>query len=180
MNKIRLFAAYNYISAQQKKITSFLFRQRYALLVILSILFFSSTLFQMSVDYFIYTDKRLFAYVDQEVVDAANWLKSIDKDKIIFNSAENVINILPAYSGRKVYVGHGVETPFFRQKQIEVDWFFSVNRDEGIEKDFLGKRGIDYIFYGDSERRLGDYDPSSKAYLEEVYSNDLVQIYQIL
>ncbi len=176
---IAIFGLYDLLNQQKNRWTKFLFKQRYTLLTILIFFLIISNLFQLAADFFIYTNQREFAYLDQEVVSAANWLKSIDEDKIIFNSANNVINVIPAYAGRKVYVGHGVETPNFKQKQQEVNWFFQTNRPAEVERNFLAKRNISYIFYSESEKKLGDYNPAEKAYLKEVYSNPKVKIYQV-
>ena len=162
LTTIGLFGLYLLINKRENKFTKFLFSQRYILLLILVGLLPLSNLFQIAVDSYIYLDHRetSFAYLDKKVVEAASWLKTIPNDKIIFNSAENVINILPAFSGRTVYVGHGVETP--------------------NERRFLIKRNISYIFYSDNEKNIGDYDPEDKSYLKEVYSNSAVKIYQVL
>src|SRR3989344_1154207 len=169
LTTIGLFGLYLLINKRENKFTKFLFSQRYILLLILVGLLPLSNLFQIAVDSYIYLDHRetSFAYLDKKVVEAASWLKTIPNDKIIFNSAENVINILPAFSGRTVYVGHGVETPNFRYKQKEVDWFFTKNRLDEIERRFLIKRNISYIFYSDNEKNIGDYDPEDKSYLKE-------------
>ena len=179
---IGLFSLYTLINKRENRLTEFLFNQRYLLLLFLIIFLPLSNLFQIAVDSFLYSDRResSFAYLEKEAVEAATWLKTIPRDKIIFNSANNVINFIPAFSGRTVYVGHGVETPFFGEKQKEVDWFFAKNRPEEIERNFLIKRNIDYIFYSDDERKLGDYNPENKSYLKEVYSNPKVKIYQVL
>lgn len=180
LTTISLFSLYRLIKKQNTSLTKFLYSQRYALMFILTLFLISSNVFQLAVDSFIYRNQREVSYLDQEVVSAAGWLKSVDEEAIIFNSARRFINIVPAYSGRKVYVGHGVETPFFAQKQEEVNWFFRQDRAEEIEINFLTKRQIDYIFYSQVEKELGTYSPATKLYLKEVYSNSQVSIYQVL
>ncbi len=180
LTTVGFFGIYSGIKQRQTKLTKIIFSQRYALVILLVALFISSNLFQIAADVTIYREKMEFAYLDQEIVAAAKWLKSVGEDKIIFNSAGNVINIVPAYSGRRVYVGHGVETAFFALKQQEVDWFFQKNRSETLEQSFLAKRNISYIFYSETERRIGSYTPQNKSYLKAVYSNKKVQIYQVL
>ena len=169
-----LFAAYKLMSEKKSQFLEL----RYTILIILILGLVSSNIFALAADLFIYSSQRGLAYLDQATVEAAVWLESVPADKIIFNSADNIINIIPAYAGRRVYAGHGVETPNFGQKQLEVNWFFSQNRPEEIEKKFLAKRKIDYIFYGPAEKSLGQYDPDIKSYLREVYSNSSVEIYE--
>ncbi len=179
LTTIGLFGIYYIIKDKKNKLTVIAYNQRYLLLFILLVFFMASNIFSISVDLFIYfnKDENSYAYIDNDVVDAARWLKLTPFGSIIFNSANSIINIIPAYSGRKVYVGHGVETPFFSIKQQEVDWFFLKNRSEEIESAFLKKRNINYIFYSNLEKKIGKYNPDNKSYLKKVYSNKKVNIY---
>lgn len=126
-----------------------------------------------------YTNHLNLSYLEQSKVVAARWLEQVPEG-VVLNTAANIINVLPAFANQRVYVGHGVETPFFNFKQGEVNWFFETNRPDETEKSFLTQRGITLIYYGPDERALGDYDPSSKTYLQEVYRNSEVIIYQVL
>lgn len=180
LSTISLLIFYNVITKQKTAITKFLFNQRYLIVLFLVFLLLTSNLFQMSADIFIYSSQRELSYLDQELIDAIRWLKNTKDTSVIYNSANNFINIIPAYSGRSVYVGHGVETPLFAQKQFEVNWFFGKNRTEQSEINYLNNRSIDYIFYGPSEKEIGEYDPNIKSYLSEVYKNTTVTIYEVL
>jgi hypothetical protein len=177
---IGILGVYQLIKNQKNQFTSIIFKQRYALAFILFLFLAGSNLFQLAADFYIYSTKTPLAYLDQNLVSAAAWLKNVESDKVIFNSAQNIINIIPAYSGRTVYVGHGVETVNFKSKQDEVDWFFKQNRPSEVEKNFLSQRGINYLFFGPAERRIGTYDPDNKSYLKAVYHNSQVSIYQVL
>ena len=173
------YQIYEWSKAAQSKLARFIYRQRYGLLVLSGLMLVTSNVFQLAVDWYMYTDDRQLSYLEQDLVDAATWLDQA-AGEVVFNSAADIINIVPAYSGKKVYVGHGVETPFFGMKQLEVNWFFRTNRAAAIEKQFLNQRHVDLIFYGPEERRLGDYAPDTKDYLKEVYRNSQVIIYQVL
>ncbi|MFA6215803.1 MAG: hypothetical protein WC768_04515 [Patescibacteria group bacterium] len=177
---VGLFAAYNSAKQQKTKLSKFIFSWRYVALFILIFLFSGSNIFALATDFFIYRNGLTYSYLDKDVVAAASWLKNIPPDKVIFNSADYIINILPAFSSRKVYVGHGVETPSFGRKQLEVNLFFQRNREPEVERDFLLKRNTGYIFYSISEKELGSYNPDVKAYLKKVFENPQVKIYQVL
>ncbi|MBI3290902.1 hypothetical protein HYZ76_01310, partial [Candidatus Falkowbacteria bacterium] len=180
LTAVALFFIYSQIKQQNTALKKFLFSQRYAVLMILVVLFTASNFFLLAVDGYIYFSRREMSYIDKSYIEAAEWLKKVPADAIIFNSSRTFVNPVPAYSGRTVYVGHGVETPFFRQKENEVKWFFNRNRSEDIELVFLKKRNIDYIFYTPAERALGDYQPENKSYLNEVFGNQAVKIYAVL
>lgn len=171
---------YHYFKNSDTSFKKFIWGNRYVVIMALVTLMISSNLFQVATDFFMYKDQRLFTYVDKSYVEAAYWLRDQGLDHKVFNSSENIINLLPAYSLNQVYVGHGVETPSFRQKQLEVEDFFVTNRSEDFEQAFLRDRGIDTIFYSNKEKILGDYNPESKSYLSKIYSNDKVSIYKVL
>jgi len=176
---IGLFSLNRWLCCRSGKLAQVLFFRRLIFSVV-GCLLVSSSLFLFAVDLLIYRNQSPLAYVDQSVIAAIQWFKTIDSDKIIFNADDRGVNLIPAYAGRRVYVGHGVETPDYLAKQQAVTWFFSRNRSEMTEKSFLLKRQISYVFYGPLEKSLGSYDPESKAYLKKVYANNLVQIYQVL
>ena len=171
---------YSLVLTRKNRLSKILFNQRFSTLFLLIFLFSGSIIFSLVADFYIYNQALDISYVDKRVIGAAAWLKTIGRDEIIFNAADNKVNIVPAFSGRRVYVGHGVETLNFSFKNREVAWFFQKNRDQESEKKYLKKRGIDYIFYSDLERGLGSYNPGEKNYLNEVYSNSSVKIYEVL
>jgi len=155
---------------------------RFLVLIFLFLFLFlaGSNLTVIVLDLYIFQDQRFLSYLDNQQVEAMKWFKDkTDKQSVIL-AQETVANLIPAYSGRRVYIGHGVETPFYRQKKQEVSWFFKDNWHDQGKKNWLNKRKIDYIFYSDWEKKLGDFNPGQKAYLKEVYSNSLVKIYQVL
>ncbi len=139
-----------------------------------------ATLFQIASQVYIYFDHRGIAYVDEDIVAAADFLHSLDQEIVVFNSSSSLINILPAYSGKTVYVGHGVETPFFQERQEEVAWFFSRNREVQRDLDFLHRNNITHLFWGPAEQSLGEYLPANKEYLELIYQSDEVFVYKVL
>ena len=147
----------------------------------LIILLSGSTFFQLAADTLIYTIHRQPAYLPRDLVDAATWLRSVDAATVILSYYdEGIVNIIPAYAARTVYVGHRVETVNVAAKSREVEWFFNRDRLAAVEATFLKKRNIGYLFFGPAERALGIFNPADKPYLREVFSNQTVSIYQVL
>jgi len=138
-----------------------------------------SNLLLISGDLYIYQNRKGFTYIEKDLIQAMDFLKNKKENFVVFNTSQNIVNIVPAFTGKTVYTGHGVETISFFEKQKEVDWFFRINRLESIEKDYLLKRRIGYIFYTDQEQRLGEYNPQAKDYLRLVFENSKVKIYQV-
>ena len=70
LTTIVFFAFYHWLKRQKNQFSRFLFNQRYTLLIILAILLIGSNLFQLATDFFIYTNRREFSYLDNEVIAA--------------------------------------------------------------------------------------------------------------
>jgi len=151
------------------------------ILVLLFVLLFLVTpLSQVAIDVMIYNNARVESYLSLNQFEAIQWLKSnINNDEVTL-SRNTTGNYIPAFSGKNVYIGHKVETISYSIKLMETEWFFKDNKNEQIERDFLEKRNIDYIFFGPNEFILGSYDPNIKQYLHPVYSNVEVTIYKVL
>jgi len=152
-----------------------------AVLFFLFLLVFMTTIIsQISIDLFLYSKGEQPSYIRIEEFQALNWLKeNIKLNEVILAHRDNG-NIIPAFSGQRVYLGHEVETIYVKEKKEEVKWFFKENRSLQTETTFLKKRNINYIYYSQEEKSLGQYNPESKPYLEVVFGNDQVIIYQVL
>jgi len=168
-----------YVAPRQDRRAEKIYQNREWLVILGLVLLVSSNLFALAADVSIYQRASTISYLEADQVAAASWLKAIPAEAVVLATADDIVSFIPAYSGRRVYVGHGVETVDWRQKQDEVKWFFAANRPQATERNFLLSRNISYIFYGAWESRLGDYQPAGKSYLTEVYANDGVKIYQV-
>lgn len=176
---IALVEIWQRISQQNNKFKKIIFSQRYLVLMFIIFLLTASNLFAVAADLYMYYSRKEFVYVNKENISAMEYLKNINDGQVVLNTAEKIVNIIPAYSGQTIYVGHGVETLSFFGKQNEVEWFFQDNRDQNIELEFLNKRNIGYIYYSDLEKELGRYNPEIKPYLELIYSNSKVKIFKL-
>lgn len=173
---ILTMVAFFYIYNLKKEII----KKRLAEIIILGILvFLPSTLFALAADIMVFSQYRELSYLDKDTYSAFLWLKNNTPEKSIIFSDVKTGNVLPAYSLRTSYVGHAVETPLYVQKKLEPAWFFSKDRAKQMEIDFLKRRNINYIFYGKIEKELGSYNPANESYLNLVFSNPQVEIYQV-
>lgn len=132
-------------------------------------------------DIYLYTmGKEYPYYLTTGEVEAMYWLKDkAAEDEVIFSSVYSG-NFIPAYAGRIVYNGHGPQTINLTEKKELTYWFFKDNSEDEEKHSFLKENGLDYLFYGPFEKEMGKYDPTLKAYLRKVYSNQQVQIYKVL
>lgn len=119
-------------------------------------------------------------YIPKTVDRALVWLEqNADRNAVVL-SASYTGNIIPAKTGLRVYVGHGHQTIHWAQKRDLVStWFFRTDRNDDEKERFLHDEGIDYLFYGPTERHLGVFRPEEKGYLERAFQNDDVSVYRV-
>lgn len=118
-------------------------------------------------------------YLPEEYLKAFSWLEQNTERADAVISSAHMGNLIPAYAGNTVYLGWWYSIPSLAAKQKNVRDFFSDKTSEPKREAFLRKLKIKYIFYGPFEKGLGNYDPAKSAYLERVYQNSLITLYQI-
>lgn len=151
-----------------------------AVVVFFILIFLPSNLFVLATDIMVYSQEREASYLDLDTYNAFIWLKENSEPSSIIFSTVRTGNVLPAYALRTSYVGHAVETPFFNQRKIEPDWFFSQGHEMELEHQFLSERNISYVFFGPRESELGNFHPESKNYLAPVYTSPKAKIFKVL
>ena len=109
-------------------------------------------------------------YRDAAEIAALDWLSGqVEPDDVVLTSYETG-NYLPARVWARVFVGHGPETVDFDRKKSQVARFFcSTRADDEWRRQFLEEYGIDYVFWGPNERKLGKFVPYGASYLQPVY-----------
>jgi hypothetical protein len=121
-----------------------------------------------------------FFYLSDDYKNAFVWLKTnMSKGDVILSEWIDG-NFIPGYTGRTVYLGHGVETVDYKLKQEQTNWFYQDNTESLEKKDFLLQNNIDYIFFSDRTKELGDFDPKTKEFLHEEFTSDTVNIYRLI
>ena len=107
------------------------------------------------------------------------WLGQHSAPDDVVLSSYRVGNIIPARIGRRVVWGHWDETAFYKEKQADVAVFFDGTTADAERQAILRRYGVDYVFHGPGENALGKFEPSTGRYLDEVYRNQEVVIYQV-
>ena len=85
-------------------------------------------------------------------------------------------NFIPAYTGKKVYAGHLLQTPDIEDKISRLPKIYSGLPTPETAIKYLKEQNVSYVLYGYFERDAGYSDP---AYLELIYFNNLVKIYSV-
>ncbi len=181
---IGLFDFAEYLKIKLKpKAFNFWINNPALLILLFIILFCPSTLYSLFRDfyYFIYKpgEIKIELYLPNDVFTAIKWLGQQPKNQLVLG-ADIPSKFIPGFSGQTVYSAHAHETLFFYSKVAYLIWFFADNKNNEAKIRFLKKQGIDYVFYSDYEKQLGNFDPADKDYLKLVFSLPQAQIYQVI
>ena len=172
-----LYYLYSYFKAK-KNWHSFLLK--YFIFQFIGALLITSTFFAVAAEIMIILWNRYPVYINRDIYGGLLWLKERAAGEDIILSSAISGNIIPAFTGRKVYIGHGHQTTDWYAKFYASELFFFGNNSADSKKNsWLKEQGIDYVFFGDKERSLGGFEPSSKPYLSPVYSSEHLIIYRV-
>jgi len=118
-------------------------------------------------------------YLYRDEVAALRWLDGQPDDAEIVFSSLTVGQYLPALSGKTAFLAHWAQTVDFYEKQERVARFFAAGTPDEKRLATVRRFGVDYIFHGPAERRLGDYDPAHTTWLTPVFTAPQVTLYRV-
>jgi len=153
------------------------------LAILFLFLFCPSNLFNIFRDFYLFScqpgEIKIQFYQPDDVIKAIKWLGTQPRDQIILADIL-VARLFPGIAGQSVYLSHWHETLFPDSKVAYLGWFYRSNESDSAKLKFLDEQGIDYIFYSDYEKRLGDFNPAKKDYLKLVFDRPKAQVYQVI
>lgn len=143
-------------------------------------LFFSTGVTVIRSLYWESNPKASLYHISKSVAQAMDWLGThTPRDAVILSTGYNG-NVIPARSGRAVFLGHGHQTIHNDRKATLVNkWFFWRNTDDVAKYAFLRRGGIDYLFFSPAEASLGQFQPQTKNYLTLVYESGTTRVYRV-
>ena len=119
-------------------------------------------------------------YLPKAEVAALEWLRrEVPRDALVFATYATG-NYIPRLSGQRVFIGEDKLTENLDSREAEVEGFFRAGWSDQERMSLLQRFGVDYLFYGSDERRVGDYDPSRASFLQPVYQVGGVKIYRVV
>jgi hypothetical protein len=119
----------------------------------------------------------LFHSADQ--IAAFDWLRdNMDQDDVLL-SAYRTGNLVPAWTARRVFVGHWSESVNWPEREAQLRDFFNNATADSWRLDLLHQHGITHVHFGPEEQTLGEFDPAMVSYLQEEYAVGEVVIYAV-
>lgn len=120
-------------------------------------------------------DKNPWIYTENEMIEAINFLKNSPKDGVI-SLDYSICNLIPAYTGKRVYFGHMLQTPNARERINLVLDFYAGKFSEEEALAFLRSNKIGYVIYSSKSQ---ESKVPSYQFMENVFKNEKVEIYTI-
>jgi hypothetical protein len=118
-------------------------------------------------------------YLLNDEVAALNYLEGQVTSEDVVLASLNIGQFVPALTGARAFLGHWAQTLDFYGKDARVTGFFNTSSPDNDRLAILREYSVDYVFYSPQEAALGDYDPASASFLDEVYANDNVRVYAV-
>jgi hypothetical protein len=119
------------------------------------------------------------AYVGGDAWQAMQWLSAHHQQSDRALSSPGAGQLLPAWAGIQVYVGHYSETLDYFQKIRNVGAVLKPGQPESTVRAFLHDNGITLLYWGPDEALTG-YQPSDQPFLQPVHQDGTVTIYRVL
>ncbi|HOZ36261.1 MAG TPA: hypothetical protein PLR18_00315 [bacterium] len=159
----------------------FYVRNKYLALILFITIFCPSQIFNLVREFSVFADPQYKEqlYISADRFAGYRWLQAnLSADDLILSDIING-NLIPGVAGRRVFVGHGVETLFFESKFGLAYLFFKTNDFDDRKINFLKINQINYVFFSPSEDIVGEFEPEEKNYLHPVFRSGQVVIYQV-
>ncbi len=107
------------------------------------------------------------------------WLEKNTKPEDIVFSDITLGNLIPAYSGNMVYVGHSISTVNYQKKLLDVAKFYKTGMSDLDARKFLLQRRIKYVIWSYDEWGHKGDPQKYASFLTLKFGNSEIQIYEV-
>lgn len=150
-----------------------------ALFLVLLILASPTNMAHMAAD-FRNAHRRQYPYfLPGELMAALAWMdKELPREDIVL-APKDIANLIPPYSGLKVYFGHFAETKDYHRKLEIYNEFMRRDTSDGYRKNVLKEGGISYIVFNKEDAGTAVFGADKKPWLSGIFENNAVAIYKV-
>ena len=114
-------------------------------------------------------------YLPRTEVAALEWMsREVPREALVLSTYPTG-NYIPRLSGQRVFIGEDKLTEDLNGREADVEGFFRPGWSDQERMELLHRFGVDYVFYGPEEQRVGAYDLSRAPFLQPVHQVGGVQ-----
>jgi len=110
---------------------------------------------------------------------AFDWLEHHGDDSTVVLCGTIMGNFVPGRSGRRVVVGHNVETIDIVDKLKDVKTYFTPGTDDEWRRGYLTENRVTHVLVSLREQRLGPFNTEKVPYLVPAYQSPTVTVYRV-
>lgn len=121
---------------------------------------------------------RLVYHTDDQRA-AWDWISANTTPTDLFLSSFEAGGQIPAYTGRRVMLGHWIETVDYPRKRAAVAAFFDPATPDSERWALMSEQGVHYVWYGPDERALGAWSPAAIPLLRPAFESATITIYRV-
>lgn len=117
----------------------------------------------------VYQEKVPHAYISRDLSLAFSWYEANATDQDVLLAPWEIANIVPSSTGKRIFIGHGIQTIDVFRKWSESQSFFANEISVQDAVSWMKQERISYVFIsrGDATEKLLQNNPQ----FEEAYSN---------
>jgi hypothetical protein len=117
------------------------------------------------------------SFISDNTRAAWNWINTQTSDNSVILSAFSSGGQIAAQTGRRVVLGHWIETADYLTKRDWVQKFFTDSTPDDWRINILRNQHAAYLWYSPEERALGTWNPTTAPYLRPVYQQGDVTLF---
>jgi len=118
-------------------------------------------------------------YLSSSQIAAYEWMsRQLPRESLILASYETG-NYVPRMTGQRAFIGEDMLTNAIADRERDLTHFYSGEWDDEQRAGLLRRFGVDYVFYGPRERRIGPFQPDKASFLSRVYDQGGIQIFEV-
>lgn len=124
-------------------------------------------------------------FYSADELQAAQWINAnAAGDALILTSfdpgSRGTGGAVVALTGRRVYMGHWIETAYFTEKVQQLQRFYDRATSASWRRDFLAEIGAGYVWFDAEAQTFGTWEPEGADFLRPVLNTDTVTLYEVL
>ncbi|GAB4572026.1 MAG: hypothetical protein Kow0077_10320 [Anaerolineae bacterium] len=119
-------------------------------------------------------------FLERDQLAAFDWLKTQPVDTVVFSSFETG-GAVAAFTGRRVYIGHWIETPDFEARQALAERFYTADAMSNDERQaLLMAGGIDVVWWEASgEENPALWRPATAEFLAPAFESGNIALFEV-